>query len=134
MAQATATKPATAYEALGGGEVIRKVVDRFYDLMDQDPAYAELRALHAPDLTPMRESLTGYLIAWVGGPRDWFEANPGRCMMSAHRGVAMTEASARQWADAMRRAVDDSVDNSALGAKMGEALGDLALSMGGVGR
>lgn len=132
MAQATATKAASAYEALGGRATIRKIVDRFYDLMDADPAYAELRALHAPNLTPMRDSLTGFLTAWVGGPRDWFEANPGRCMMSAHRGVAMSEASARQWADAMTRAARDGVDDAALGAKLGEALADLALSMGGV--
>ena len=85
---------ATPYDLIGGAPVIRRIVDRFYDLMDQDPAYAELRALHAPDLGPMRHSLSGFLNAWAGGPRDWFEENPGKCMMSAHKGIAIAPATA----------------------------------------
>lgn len=134
MEQATQERPRTAYDMLGGRPVVRRIVDRFYDLMDADPAYAELRAMHAVDLTPMRASLTGFLTAWLGGPRDWFEERPGRCMMSAHRGVAMSEPTARQWADAMTRAVHDVGADPALTAKMAEALAGMALNMGGVER
>ncbi|RYE58436.1 MAG: globin [Rhizobiaceae bacterium] len=136
MDQATTMKPRTAYELLGGRAVVRSIVDRFYDLMEADTAYAELRAMHAADLTPMRDSLTGFLVAWLGGPRDWFEERPGRCMMSAHRGVTMTQPTARQWADAMTRAVSEGVEDigadPALTAKMAEALAGMALNMGGV--
>jgi len=128
--QDTATTPRTAHDLVGGTPAVRRVVDRFYDLMDSDPAYAELRAMHAPDLTPMRGSLTGFLVAWLGGPRDWFEEHPGKCMMSAHRGVSITESAAAQWADAMDRAVRDGVDDAALAGKMAEALSSMALSMG----
>ncbi|MCW1428993.1 group II truncated hemoglobin [Novosphingobium sp. JCM 18896] len=134
MEQATQNRPLTAYDRLGGQPVVRRIVDRFYDLMEADPAYAELRAMHAPDLTPMRASLTGFLTAWLGGPRDWFEERPGLCMMSAHRGVTMTEPTARQWADAMTRAVQDAEADPELAAKMAEALAGMALNMGGVGR
>ncbi len=130
----TATPPRSAYDRIGGQPAVRAVVDRFYDLMDADPAYAQLRAMHAGDLSPMRASLTGFLTAWLGGPRDWFADNPGKCMMSAHRGVAMTEGTARQWADAMNRAVYGGVDDAALAAKMADALGGMALNMGGVER
>jgi len=130
----TATAPRTAYDMIGGKPVVRRIVDRFYDLMDQDPAYAALRAMHAPDLAPMRDSLTGFLAAWLGGPREWFEERPGLCMMSAHRGVTMTEPTARQWAHAMTRAVHDAGADPALAAKMAEALAGMALNMGGVGR
>jgi hemoglobin len=130
----TATKPRSAYDMVGGQPAVRRVVDGFYDLMDGDPAYAELRAMHAADLAPMRASLTGFLAAWLGGPRDWFEANPGKCMMSAHRGVTITESSARQWADAMTRAVRGGVEDAVLADKMADALGGMALNMGGVGR
>ena len=64
--------PATPYDRIGGREVLRAIVNRFYDLMDEDPAYAGLRAMHAEDLAPMRQSLTGFLTGWSGGPRDWF--------------------------------------------------------------
>jgi len=104
QATATAERPATPYERLGGHETLRAIVDRFYDLMDEDPGYAELRALHAADLAPMRDSLTGFLAGWSGGPRDWFAG--GKCVMSAHKPVAVTAETAGQWMAAMTRAID----------------------------
>ena len=132
MDQATTVKPATAFDMLGGAPVVRQIVDRFYDLMDAEPQYADLRRLHAAELDPMRDSLTGFLIAWLGGPKDWFQDNPGKCMMSAHRDVGMTPQSARQWADAMTRAIDDCVADRDLGPRMAQALADMAIRMGGM--
>ncbi|MXO70547.1 group II truncated hemoglobin [Alteraurantiacibacter buctensis] len=95
------------YDQIGGADGIRRIVDRFYDLMEQDPAYAELRAMHADELGPMRAALAGFLGGWAGGPRDWFDANPGKCMMSMHGGLAITPGTARQWVQAMERAFAD---------------------------
>jgi hemoglobin len=97
----------TPYDLIGGRAVIQRVVDRFYDLMAVEPRFAALRAMHAPDLAPMRQSLAGFLSGWAGGPRDWFEANPGPCMMSAHRGLAITRETAAQWLEAMEQAIAD---------------------------
>ena len=110
MASAPATddpreEPPSPYERIGGRAVLQRIVDRFYDLMDSDPSYTALRAMHAPDLAPMRRSLAGFLVAWCGGPRDWFEENPGKCMMSAHSGFVIGPDTADQWAEAMLRAV-----------------------------
>lgn len=102
-----AAPPSTPYEALGGGEAIARIVNRFYDLMESEPQYAALRAMHAEDLSHMRQSLAGWLSAWAGGPRDWFEANPGKCMMSMHSGLAITQDTAMQWVEAMERAMAD---------------------------
>jgi len=118
------------YEMIGGSAPIRAIVDRFYDLMDCEDEYAALRHLHGPDLAPMRESLSGFLAAWMGGPRDWFEQRPGKCLMSAHKSVKIDPATARQWAAAMRRAIEDSPVDKAFGAKFADALSDLALRMG----
>lgn len=104
----TATRPAQSpYERIGGIAVLRAITDRFYDLMEQDPAYKELRAMHAPDLAPMRASLPSFLAGWAGGPRDWWEANPGKCMMSMHKPFPIDRQTATQWAEAMRRAIAD---------------------------
>lgn len=127
------TPPAgnTPFHLLGGHEVMQAICDRFYDLMDEDPAYAELRAMHAPDLTRMRTALAQFLAGWAGGPRDWFEANPGRCMMSVHKPYAISPEVAGQWADAMERAIADVAPaNAALGKQMAQILGDLARGMG----
>lgn len=128
MAEAAA-RTATPYELVGGSEIVRTIVDRFYDLMEADPAFAELRALHAEDLAPMRESLAGFLVAWLGGPRDWFVRNPGKCVMSLHAKIAVSPLTARQWADAMRRAIGDAPVEAGLAAKMADALEGMALGM-----
>lgn len=97
--------PASPFERIGGHPVLRQITERFYDLMEQDPAYAELRAMHSLDLSEMRASLPLFLAGWAGGPRDWFEANPGKCMMSAHGDFRISRATAGQWAEAMTRAI-----------------------------
>ncbi len=125
-----ATNGRTAYEALGGRDTIDRIVGRFYDLMEQDPAYAELRALHEADLLPMRDSLAGFLAGWSGGPRDWFESNPGKCMVSAHRNIPINQETARQWSDAMRRAIQDCPPaEERVGAAMADILHNLAMGM-----
>lgn len=129
MAEADVRAPATPYEILGGGTVDREIVDRFYDLMEEDPRFSELRALHAADLTPMRASLAGFLNAWLGGPRDWFALNPGKCVMSLHSAVAVTEQTARQWSDAMRLAIADQVENEDFARRMSDALDGMARNM-----
>lgn len=105
-----AAKPQLPFDRIGGREVIARMVNRFYDLMESEPDFAELRVMHAPDLTPMRESLTDFLMAWMGGPRDWFEKRPGACIMSAHRALdGMNFAVATQWVLAMQQAAKETI-------------------------
>ncbi len=49
--------PATPFDQLGGLDGIRRLVDRFYDLMDTAPEAAEIRHLHAASLKRSREKL-----------------------------------------------------------------------------
>lgn len=122
--------PSTPYEALGGAPVITRIVERFYDLMEGEADYADLRAMHAADLGPMRKSLAGWLSAWTGGPKDWFEQNPGKCVMSAHRGLGVSQETARQWVHAMQRAISEcGPDNRELGQMMAERLDMMAHGM-----
>lgn len=104
------SRPQLPFDRIGGREPIARMVNRFYDLMESEPDFAELRAMHAPDLTPMRESLTDFLMAWMGGPRDWFEKRPGACIMSAHRALdGMNFATATQWVLAMQQAAKETI-------------------------
>lgn len=125
--QAPATSP---YERLGGIDVLRRITDRFYDLMDTEPAYKALREMHAADLAPMRESLPGFLSGWSGGPRQWFEANPGKCMMSMHKPFPITRETATQWADCMARAIADvAPEDSEIAEGLTQVLKQMALGM-----
>ncbi len=64
---------ATAFELIGGEPVIHALVERFYDLMDLEPGYAELRAAHGSDLASAREKLHWFLCGWMGGPQHYVE-------------------------------------------------------------
>lgn len=104
------SRPQLPFDRIGGREPIARMVNRFYDLMESEPDFAELRAMHANDLSPMRESLTDFLMAWMGGPRDWFEKRPGACIMSAHRALdGMNFATATQWVLAMQQAAKETI-------------------------
>jgi len=59
------------YEWIGGEERVRALVERFYDLMDLEPAYAELRAVHGSVLDDARQKLFWFLCGWLGGPQHY---------------------------------------------------------------
>ena len=119
----------TPYEVIGGEQAVRRFVERFYDLMDSEAAYDKLRAVHAPDLSAMRSSLAGFLSAWLGGPRDWFEQNPGKCMMSAHGSFDIGPDEAEQWTSAMARALADTGVDEALATRINDAFSRMAGGM-----
>jgi hemoglobin len=96
------------YEAIGGAPGVRRLVDRFYDVMEADPAAATIRAMHAADLGPMRDRLYEFLSAWLGGPPLYFQRPGHKCIMSAHAPFAIGEAERDQWMMCMRRAMADS--------------------------
>jgi len=58
----------TPYELLGGEARLRSLVDRFYDLMDLEPAYAGIRKLHPTDPAHSRQKLFMFLSGWMGAP------------------------------------------------------------------
>ena len=90
---------------------------------------AELRAMHEQDLFPMRASLTGFLTAWMGGPRTWFEERNGACIMSIHKKLAIGPETANQWVDAMGRAARDTLNDPPFVNAMMEALGAMSNGM-----
>lgn len=60
--------PTTPYAALGGEAAVRRLVDRFYDLMDELPEAYAVRKLHPDSLDGARQSLFEFLSGWLGGP------------------------------------------------------------------
>jgi hemoglobin len=101
-------KPAvTPYDLIGGEADIQRLVGAFYDLMERDPDFAELRALHQGDLGPMRARLADFLTQWMGGPAVFAQRHPGRgCIVSAHKPFPIGARVADQWLACMRQAFE----------------------------
>jgi hemoglobin len=100
-----ADAPIVPYALLGGDAGIRRLVDRFYEIMDQEPAAAAIRAMHPADLSAMRERLAAYLSGWLGGPPLFFTLRPGVCIMSAHKQFAIGAAERDAWLFCMTQAL-----------------------------
>lgn len=99
--------PATPYQLLGGEEGVRKLVDRFYDLMDQRSEAATIRALHARSLRGSREKLFLFLSGWLGGP-DLFVRKYGHPMLRArHLPFSIGIEERDQWLECMGLAMDE---------------------------
>jgi len=96
----------TPYEMIGGEAGVRRLVERFYDIMDSDPAAANVRAMHAADLSPMRQTLFEYLSGTFGGPALYMSRPDAKCIMSAHAHFAIGTAEVEQWMMCMRGAIE----------------------------
>lgn len=107
-AKARSQAPAiTPYAMVGGEAGVRRIVERFYDIMDSDPAAAPIRAMHAADLGPVRQKLFEFLSGWLGGPPLYHQNPERKCIVSAHAGFAIDEAARDAWLSCMRHALVD---------------------------
>ena len=97
----------TPYAMVGGEAGVRRLVDRFYAVMDSNPDAATIRAMHGADLAPVGEKLFEFLSGWLGGP-PLYQQNPERkCIVSAHSKFAIDDVARDQWLACMRRAMID---------------------------
>ena len=103
----------THYERLGGEKSVRELVDRFYDLMDTRADTAELRQIHAADLTDARIKLFMFLSGWLGGPSLYIEKYGHPRLRQRHMPFQIGELERDQWMLCINQAMEDmSIDNS----------------------
>lgn len=112
----------TPYDAIGGEPAVRALVDRFYDRMDAEPAYRELRALHPPSLAGSRDKLHWFLCGWLGGPSHYTDRFGHPMLRARHLPFAIGLAERDQWMACMRQAMRDGGLDEALAAQLDEAL------------
>lgn len=96
----------TPYEQLGGEEGVRRLVDRFYDLMEQDPLVNDIRQMHARSLRGSREKLFMFLSGWLGGPGLYIEKYGHPRLRQRHLPFAIGVRERDQWMHCMRAALD----------------------------
>lgn len=96
-----------SYRAAGGEAGIRKLVDDFYDAMDQLPEAAKIRAMHPADLTLSRDKLARFLCGWLGGPKLYAEKYGPIRIPQAHSRFEIGSKERDAWLLCMEEALKD---------------------------
>ncbi|XHS76491.1 group II truncated hemoglobin [Burkholderiaceae bacterium UC74_6] len=116
-----ASQPATAFEWVGGEGVVRALVDRFYDLMDLEPAYTHLRAAHGPSLDGARDKLFWFLCGWLGGPDHYIERFGHPRLRARHMPFRIGIRERDEWVACMAQAMQETQLDPALQARLTES-------------
>lgn len=97
----------SAFVLLGGEQKVRELVDRFYDLMELEPEFAQLRAMHPTPLDGSRDKLFWFLSGWLGGPDMYVERFGHPRLRARHLPFAIASAERDQWLRCMAWAMQD---------------------------
>ena len=97
----------TPFAWIGGEDKVHALVERFYDLMDLEPAYADLRAVHGPGLAHARERLFWFLCGWLGGPQHYTERVGHPMLRARHMPFAIGIKERDQWLACMDQAMGE---------------------------
>ena len=104
----------TPFEWIGGEAAVRRLVDRFYDLMELEPAYTELRAAHGSTLDDARQKLFWFLCGWLGGPDYFVERFGHPRLRMRHMPFSIGILERDQWVACMDQAMGETDVPSAL--------------------
>jgi hemoglobin len=99
----------TPYQRIGGDAAIRKLVDRFYQLMDELPEAYTARKIHPQDLTESGNKFVAFLSGWLGGPQRYVEKYGPPMLRRRHMPYAIGPEERDQWLMCMKLALDESV-------------------------
>ena len=93
---------------------MRRLVDRFYDLMDTLPQAQVIRAMHPPFLDGSRDKLTWFLVGWLGGPQLYAERYGHPRLRARHLPFSIGGEESNAWMLCMRRALTETVSDKLL--------------------
>ena len=116
----------TLFERLGGREAVERLVDTFYDYVEQDP---ELRPIFPAELGPGREKQKLFLEQWLGGEPRYSQRYGHPRLRLRHFPFVISERAAGRWLQHMGRALRECGVADYVAAEIMEGLGPLARQM-----
>lgn len=110
--QAAARLPVSSpYDRIGGDAAIRRLVDRFYELMDELPEAYAARKIHPADLTESGNKLFDFLSGWLGGPQRFIEKHGHPMLRRRHFPYAIGPQERDEWLLCMKMALEETVED-----------------------
>lgn len=94
-----------SFQAAGGEDGLRQLVDTFFDRMGSDERFATIHALHPEDKTVSRDKLARFLCGWLGGPKLYNEKYGAIGIPKVHAHLAIATAERDQWLTCMTESV-----------------------------
>jgi hemoglobin len=122
----TGSDAPSPFERIGGAPAVRRLVDRFYDLMSELPEAAHVLRMHPPDLHGSREKLYEFLCGWLGGPPLYVEKRGHPRLRMRHLPFPIDDAARDAWLLCMDRALEENVPDALLKAMLRGAFGRMA--------
>ena len=116
----------THYQRIGGGEKLRALVQRFYQLMDELPEAYGIRKLHAADLQGATDKLFKFLSGWMGGPQLYVEQYGHPMLRARHLPFSIGAAERDEWLLCMNQALDEVVEDETLRRELSAAFAKVA--------
>ena len=111
----------TPYAWIGGEDAVHRLTERFYDLMDLEPVYAQLRAVHGSDLANARQRLFWFLCGWLGGPQFYTERFGHPRLRARHMPFAIGITERDQWLACMDQAMAETGVDADLRKRLNES-------------
>ncbi|RWU21552.1 globin [Pseudomonas alkylphenolica] len=94
-----------SYQAAGGIDGLRRLVDDFYRLMDQSEDARAVRQMHPANLDLSRDKLACFLSGWLGGPSLFSERYGSIAIPAFHARWPIDESHSEIWLNCMAQAI-----------------------------
>jgi len=116
-------------EDIGGETSLRTLVERFYDIIESDPASAHLLTLHlrGHGMAHARTEQFDFLCGFLGGRRYYAERHGHMDVREVHAHVPIRREDADQWLACLDKAMRDCNMVGEAADQMRAALGRVAL-------
>jgi hemoglobin len=111
----------TPFDMIGGEKKVHALVERFYDLMDLEPKYAALRAVHGSELARARQHLFWFLCGWLGGPQHYTDRFGHPRLRARHMPFPIGILERDQWLACMDQAMGETGVPQALRERLKES-------------
>ena len=133
MTESASEHGTTPYAAIGGEDSVRRLVARFYQLMDTLPEAKAARAIHPPSLEGSEQKLFEYLSGWLGGPPLYVSKYGHPRLRARHLHAAIGEPEILAWLLCFETALAEVVPDEAVREAILPQVRQLAVHMGNRG-